>query len=117
MTVIGRNGISMVAEWARSGPSTQHGVLDSLSGPWQVSFSPNNSFNLDILAQHSAYIWAGAKRKANGRPFAVTATPAAAENWALQILGHSAPMAALAGCTPDYYNAEGALDRKPLRCG
>lgn len=83
MTIRGRNGISMSDQWARAGPSTLHGVLDSnfpnlfLSGPWQAALSPNNLFNTDALALRSA------------------------------------PMAAIIGCTPSYFNVEGELDRVP----
>ncbi|KAF2811306.1 FAD/NAD(P)-binding domain-containing protein [Mytilinidion resinicola] len=119
MTIIGRNDVSMSEEWARSGPSTQHGVLDHnfpnlfLSGPWQASNSPNYLFNVDALAKHSAYILAEAKRKAGGYPFAVTATAAAAQDWGVQVLMRSPPMAAIAGCTPSYFNVEGGIDRAP----
>jgi cation diffusion facilitator CzcD-associated flavoprotein CzcO len=118
-TIIGRNGVSMGDEWARVGPSTQHGVLDAnfpnlfLSGPWQASNSPNYLFNVDVLAKHSAYILAQAKQKAAGNPFAVTTTAAAAEDWGMQVLMRSAPMAAIVGCTPSYFNVEGGIDRTP----
>ena len=119
LNVIGRNGVSMGDAWARNGPTTLHGVLDVnfpnlfLSGPWQASTSPNFLFNVDALARHAAYILAEAKRDASGRPFAVTTTVAAAEAWGMQVLVRSAPMAALAGCTPGYFNMEGDMDRAP----
>ncbi|KAF2250183.1 FAD/NAD(P)-binding domain-containing protein [Trematosphaeria pertusa] len=118
-TIIGRNGVLMSEEWARSGPLTQHGVLDHnfpnlfLSGPWQASLSPNNLFNVDTLAKLSAYILAEAKRKAGGSPFAVAPTSAAAENWGMQVMMNSIPMAAIARCTPGYFNVEGGIDRAP----
>jgi hypothetical protein len=119
VTIVGRNGVSMSEEWARNGPSTQHGVLDRnfpnlfLSGPWQASNSPNYLFNLDVLAKLSAYILAGAKRKAEGAPLTVTTSTKAAENWGMQVLMHSAPGAAIIGCTPGYFNVEGEIDRVP----
>ena len=119
VTILGREGISMSEAWARDGPSTLHGVLDRnfpnmfLSGPWQASTSPNFLFNDDALAKHSAYIWAEAERKAAGKPFTVASTAAATEQWAMQVLMHAAPMAAIAGCTPGYFNSEGDLDRAP----
>jgi cation diffusion facilitator CzcD-associated flavoprotein CzcO len=119
VTIIGSNGVSMGDEWARVGPSTQHGVLDAnfpnlfLSGPWQASNSPNYLFNVDVLAKHSAYILAQAKQKAAGSPFAVTTTATAAEDWGMQVLMRSAPMAAIVGCTPSYFNVEGGIDRTP----
>lgn len=117
MTVLGTDGKSMTDEWARTGPSTQHGVLDAnfpnlfLSGPWQAALSPNNLFNVDALAKHAAYILAEAKKKADGKPFKVKVSPEAAENWGMQVLMRSPPMAAIAGCTPGYFNVEGAIDR------
>ncbi|MCJ1388932.1 hypothetical protein MMC18_001783 [Xylographa bjoerkii] len=118
-TIIGRNGVSMSDEWARKGPNTLHGILDPnfpnlfLSGPWQASISPNNLFNLDALAKQASYILAEANAKARGRPFAVTSTAAAAQDWGTEVMMHAAPMAAIAGCTPSYFNMEGGMDRLP----
>jgi cation diffusion facilitator CzcD-associated flavoprotein CzcO len=119
LTILGRNGVSMSEEWARAGPLTQHGVLDHnfpnlfLSGPWQASLSPNNLFNTDALAKHSAYILKEAKIKANGKPFSVSSTKEAAEDWGMQVMMRSIPMAAIIGCTPSYFNVEGELDKAP----
>ncbi|MCJ1379588.1 hypothetical protein MMC17_002690 [Xylographa soralifera] len=119
LTIIGRNGVSMSDEWARDGPSTLHGVLDHnfpnlfLSGPWQASISPNYLFNEDVLAKHAAYILAEAKDKAGGKPFAVTPTAAAVQEWGKQLLNHAIPIGAMAGCTPNYSNVEGEIDRLP----
>jgi hypothetical protein len=119
MTILGRNGVSMSEEWARDGPSTLHGVLDHnfpnlfLSGPWQASTSPNFVFNLDELAKHCAYILTEAERSAVGKPFAVTSTAAAVGDWGNQVMMHALPMAPMTGCTPSYFDLEGALDRLP----
>lgn len=109
----------MSDEWANNGPGTLHGVLDHqfpnlfLSGPWQASTSPNFLFSVDSLAKHAAYIFAEAKKRAEGRPFEVASTAAAVEDWALQIQMRSLCTAAMMGCTPSYFNLEGALDRIP----
>ncbi|MCJ1331969.1 hypothetical protein MMC10_008661 [Thelotrema lepadinum] len=119
LPITGLNNLSMSTEWAHSSPSTLHGTLDAnfpnlfLSGPWQASLSGNNLFGIDALAKHSAFILAEAKRVAKGERFAVTTTKAAAEEWGTKILVNAAPMAAMAGCTPGYFNAEGDLDRVP----
>ena len=119
MTITGRNGVSMSEAWVRNGPTTLHGLLDCnfpnlfLTGPWQASTSPNYLFNLDALAKHAAYILSEARRKADGQAFTVQATSAAVEDWATQVLMHATPGAAMAGCTPGYYNMEGALDQVP----
>jgi cation diffusion facilitator CzcD-associated flavoprotein CzcO len=119
LTIIGRNGLSMSLERARNGLPTLHGILDHsfpnlfLSGPWQASISPNFLFNFDALAKHSAYILAEAKRLAVGQAVTVASTTAAVEDWGLQIMMRSLPMAAISGCTPSYFNLEGGLDRVP----
>ena len=119
LTIIGRNGVSMSEAWAREGPTTLHGVLDSkfpnlfLSGLWQATASPNYLFTVDVLAKHAAYIHAEARRKARGQAFTVQSTPTAVQDWGMQLLMHAAPTAAIAGCTPGYANMEGALDRVP----
>lgn len=117
--IVGQNNISMSEEWAHNGPSTLHGVIDHnfpnlfLSGPWQASNSPNYVLTLDFLATHSAKILAEAKHRAEGKPFAVTITKRAAEDWGMQVVTHSFPGAAILGCTPGYFNIEGELDRAP----
>ncbi|CZR60107.1 related to monooxigenase [Phialocephala subalpina] len=119
LTITGRNGVSMSQEWARNGPATLHGVLDHqfpnifLSGPYQASLSPNFLFNDDSLAKHAAYIFAESKRRAEGKPFVVASTADAVEDWALQVQMRSLSMAAFMGCTPSYFNLEGALDKIP----
>ena len=119
LKIYGRAGVSMTDEWARDGPSTLHGVLDSnfpnlfLSGPWQASTSPNFLFGVDNLGKHAAYILSESKRRAGGKPFEVAPTKEATQGWALQVLMRSAPMAAIVGCTPSYFNLEGAIDKAP----
>jgi cation diffusion facilitator CzcD-associated flavoprotein CzcO len=119
LTITRRNGLSMSQEWARSGPTTLPGVLDHnfpnlfLSGPWQALNSPNPRFNVEALAKHSAYILAETKRRAGRQPFTMASTAAAVEDWGMQIMMRSIPMAAISGCTPSYFNLEGGLDRMP----
>lgn len=119
MNITGRNGLSMSQQWATNGPGTLHGVLDHnfpnlfLSGPWQASTSPSFLFNVDALAKHAAYILKEAQLRAAGKPFAVAATQAAAEEWGTQVMIRAAPMAAIVGCTPGYFNLEGGIDRVP----
>ncbi|KAF2708640.1 flavin-binding monooxygenase-like family protein [Pleomassaria siparia CBS 279.74] len=118
-TIIGRDGISMTDVWARNGPSTQHAVLDHnfpnlfLSGPWQGANSPNYLFAVDTFAKHASYIFKEANEQSKGKPFAISPTAEAAEDWSMQVAMHSAPMAAIIGCTPSYLNVEGSLDQAP----
>jgi hypothetical protein len=43
----------------------------------------------------------------------VTASAEAAEDWGMQVLMRSAPMAVIMSCTPSYFNVEGRIDRAP----
>ncbi|RDW61942.1 hypothetical protein BP6252_11375 [Coleophoma cylindrospora] len=119
ITIIGRNGVSISEEWQCSGPTTLHGVLDHnfpnlfLCGPSQASVGPSYLFTMDQLAKHAAYILGQAKRRVAEKPFAVTPTAVAAENWAQQLMVRALSMANISGCTPSYLNVEGALDRMP----
>lgn len=119
LTIIGSHGVSMSEEWARTGPSTLHGLMDSnfpnlfLSGPSQTALSGNFCFNLDQYAKHVAYILAESKRKTDGKKCTVRPMPEAAEDWSTQILTYAAAYGALFGCTPGYFNLEGEVARIP----
>ncbi|KAJ9631740.1 hypothetical protein H2203_000140 [Taxawa tesnikishii (nom. ined.)] len=119
MSIIGRDGKTMSESWAANGPRTLHGVMCHnfpnlfLSGPFQASLSPSNLFSVDALAQHAAYILSSSNLRAHGKPFTAEPTVEATEDWAQQILMRAPAMAAIAGCTPSYFNLEGALDRLP----
>lgn len=118
-TITGRDGVSMTQAWASRGPKTLHGLIDQdfpnlfLSGPWQASIGGNYVFALDSLAKHAAYILTEAEKRTNGKSYSIAPTPEASDNWGLQIMMRSAPMAASMGCTPSYYNSEGDVDRLP----
>ncbi|KAF2827982.1 flavin-binding monooxygenase-like family protein [Ophiobolus disseminans] len=120
MSIVGRGGVDMATAWGAKGPSTLHGVMDTnypnlfLSGPWQASLSPNNLFNVDVLAQHAAAIYTYAKQRAGpGKKFSISVSQEAVSDWGQQVLMRSPPMAAIVGCTPSYFNVEGALDKAP----
>ncbi|KAF2150320.1 monooxygenase [Myriangium duriaei CBS 260.36] len=116
MKIIGRDGVSMSDDWMQNTPSTLHGIISQkfpnllMSGPWQAGTSPNYLFGEDQLAQHAAYVWSEAKRRADGKHFSVAPTPDAAKAWGEELLMRSAPTAAILGCTPGYFNLESQLD-------
>ncbi|KAJ5165890.1 hypothetical protein N7492_006186 [Penicillium capsulatum] len=118
-TIIGVNGISMSEEWARAGPSTLHGMMDSnfpnlfLAGPDQATLSGNITFNLNQAATHAAYILAQSKRRAHGEKCIIRVNPEAAEVWGHLIMRHAGGFGAMVGCTPGFFNAEAEIDRIP----
>lgn len=68
---------------------------------------------MDALAKHAAYILTEAERLAAGQSFAVAPTTAGTENLGMQVLMHTPSTAAIGGCTPCYFNLDGAIDRVP----
>lgn len=125
VTILGRNGASMSEAWTTGGgPATLHGVVDHnfpnlfLSGPYQAALSGANVMGSDLLAKHAAYILKEVQKrvgqdKTAGTPFSIAATKDAAETWAQEVMSRALGMAALAGCTPGYYNVENELAKLP----
>jgi len=70
-----------------------------LSGPWQIGFSINYLFNMDVLAKQAAYILTTAYKIADGgHTVAVEVKPNAATFWARQLLIHSKASSVIFGC-------------------
>jgi hypothetical protein len=66
------------------------------------------------MAKHCACILKEAKLGLRGSLFAVAPTKAAAEDQATQVMMRGATRgAAMVGCTPSYFNLEGAIERVP----
>ncbi|KAK4541657.1 hypothetical protein LTR36_007801 [Oleoguttula mirabilis] len=115
MVVKGRDGRSLDAKWAE-GVATLHGVCSHdfpnlfWPGPSQAALDGSYAHSADQLARHVAYIVTEALKR-GGDDVVVEATADAEEAWTMQIVARAAGFAATAGCTPSYYNGEGALDR------
>ncbi|KAH0831528.1 hypothetical protein AYO21_11328 [Fonsecaea monophora] len=116
--VTGRNGLSLNEKWDR-GVGTLHGITTRdfpnffFTGTSQTLTSPNFMVALDYLAKHSVYIISTVVKKAEqeGKSKAVV-EPAqdAEEAWAAAIAKGAISGAAMAGCTPSYYNRECELE-------
>lgn len=117
LSIVGREGRTLSETWEAEGTRSLHGVLGRgfpnlfFSGPSQGGSSPNQTFTLDCMAQHAAYIIAKATNIAAKPHFAIEPTDAAVEDWANQILKRAAALSGMRGCTPSYFNLEGAMDR------
>ena len=80
-------------------------------GPSQASATANYAFTLDTLTSHQAFIISQAVAKAGeGHKPVVEPTQDAVDTWAIQILTNAVKFAGMAGCTPSYFNQEGATD-------
>lgn len=119
ITILGRDGVSLSEEWGRNGPATLHGILDNkfpnlfFAGVAQAVAAGCVVFNLDQMAKHTAYILSEVQKRASDKPVAVAPTAEASEEWATQVMQRSLATAAVLGCTPSYYNAEGDIARIP----
>jgi hypothetical protein len=64
------------------------------------------------LAKHAAHILTTAKNRVKpGDRVAIASTPAAVDDWAMQIVSRSVLLAAMMDCTPGYFNLEGKIDK------
>ncbi|PYI36982.1 monooxygenase [Aspergillus indologenus CBS 114.80] len=115
ISVFGRAGRSMDEKWAQS-PLTLHGVATNgfpnmfFSGVGQTSFFPVYTATLDTCAKHVAFIISECiKRQSSGKT-TIEVTQDAETAWAQRVQAVAPALAAMAGCTPSYLNAEGSLD-------
>ncbi|KAL9619840.1 MAG: hypothetical protein Q9160_005580 [Pyrenula sp. 1 TL-2023] len=132
---IGRDGRTISETWATDGILTLHGAMSYnfpnlfFPGPMQAGASPNQMFILDSMAQHAAYIVSEAERRvataivptavsgaddannAASKSYALSPTLSSATSWSNEVVARAAGLAGVRGCTPSYFNLEGALDR------
>lgn len=114
--VIGRNGINMDEKWAET-VATFHGVATNgfpnmfFFNATQVGVSTNILFASDIVARHVAFIISkGLKMAGSGGKVAMEPTAEVEIDWAKRTQEGAPALAPVAGCTPSYYNGEGALE-------
>ena len=98
--------------------ATLHGVVTRdfpnffLPPPNQAGVGPNYNGVLNNGFEHVAYIVKeAAARTGRGFNFVVEPTKDAEEAWTMEVLQRAASFAAMAGCTPNYFNNEGERDR------
>jgi cation diffusion facilitator CzcD-associated flavoprotein CzcO len=117
VSVVGRDSQSLDVKWAEA-VSTLHGVMSRgfpnlfWPGPLQAGAAANQTFVLDQLSTHVAYILSNAAQMAApGQTFTIEPTAQAEEDWSMRIMSGAASFAAVANCTPGYINKEGEVDR------
>lgn len=112
--IIGRGGASLDAKWQTDGAATLHGYATNgfpnlfFSGMTQATTTGNNTWMLDLIAGHVTYTIAEAQRrvKPGTRPV-VEVTREGEEAHTAEIVRRAPFYAALAGCTPGYFNGHG----------
>ncbi|KAK7054852.1 hypothetical protein VNI00_003315 [Paramarasmius palmivorus] len=104
IVIHGRNGLNLEKKWAQ-GIATLHGIF-TRDFPNLFFFGPSQ---IAVLASHIVHI-VSETLKRGGK--AAEPTKEAEEQWAAETVKRStASMAALAGCTPGYFNREGELSQ------
>lgn len=118
MTVEGIAGLSMADKNNQGGLTTLHGVVSRSfpnmfwpGGP-QFTLSPNQVFTLGLASSHVANIIATANK---GLPLdkhaVIMPSEEGEEAWAVECMNGALLFAPNAGCTPGYFNREGAFDK------
>jgi cation diffusion facilitator CzcD-associated flavoprotein CzcO len=106
IAVVGRNGLTMEHKW-QNGLATLHGIatrgLPNLffPGPFQSGVSTNQTYTLDQLAGHVAYIMSEAVRRvgsSSATSVIVEPSADAEESWAQRVLRGATTLAPLASC-------------------
>ena len=120
MSIIGRAGKSMAQKWL-DGVATLHGMMSHdfpnlfFPGAKQGGGSPNYVYLLDQVAQHIAFVMDHSLRGAGGLQEKISIEPSieAEEAWSRKIMSQARAFAGVQGCTPSYFNREGAKVEDP----
>jgi cation diffusion facilitator CzcD-associated flavoprotein CzcO len=123
--ITGRHGLTMDNKW-KDGLATLHGMMTSdlpnlfFTGHNQAGVCANQMYVLVQQSAHVAFILAEAVRQAgsiegqeDAKGIVIEPTADGEKSWAQQVLSRLATRsaAAILGCTPGYYNGEGALSK------
>ena len=118
MSVTGRGGKSMDDKWA-NGLSTLHGVVTRdfpnlfYPGVSQSGVAPNQTYVLDQLSTHVAYIISEALNQAKPyqKKISIEPTSETEEAWTREILKRTNRRPGVTVCTPSYLNGEGSVTK------
>ncbi|KAF2111209.1 hypothetical protein BDV96DRAFT_499888 [Lophiotrema nucula] len=112
--VTGRKGIDLDEKWVSKGAATLHGYATSefpnlfFSGTAQATITGNNIWMLSLIAEHVAYWISEAERRVGpGKRAIVEVTKEGEEAHTAEVVKRAPFFAAIAGCTPGYFNAYG----------
>ncbi|KAK2624224.1 hypothetical protein QTJ16_006174 [Diplocarpon rosae] len=113
--VIGKDGLNMEESFKEGKLTTLHGLIARnfpnlfYPGFSQAGVGVNQTQRLDEQGSHIAFTIREAERK-TGQNAIIEPTNAACEDWACQTAARAHLLSTMGGCTPSYFNAEGATD-------
>ena len=112
--IFGRGGQSIDAKWQENGAATLHGYATHgfpnlfFSGSGQATITGNNTWMLNLIADHVTFMIAEAKQRVGPNQRAIIeVTQEAEEAHTAEIVKRAPFYSALAGCTPGYFNGHG----------
>jgi len=118
--ITGRNGQCMDQKWDTLGAATLHGWATNgfpnlfFSGISQATMTGNNTFMLDLIAQHVVYwIVEGMRRVDDDTRAIIEVTREGEEAHTAEIVKRAAFFSSTEGCTPGYFNGHGTSTSDP----
>jgi cation diffusion facilitator CzcD-associated flavoprotein CzcO len=116
ITITGKDSLDMDAVYQEE-ISTLHGLCRAgfpnlfFAGASQASLTANQIMSMDTFAKHIGYVIMEGQRKAGTAGAIIESTQAAQDDWGDQVAAVALGMSGMGGCTPNYLNLEGELDK------
>ena len=116
IAITGKDGLDMDAAFQEE-ISTLHGLCRAgfpnlfFAGASQASLTANQIMSMDTFAKHIGYVIMEGQRKAGTAGAIIESTQAAQDDWGDQVASVALGMSGMGGCTPNYLNLEGELDK------
>jgi hypothetical protein len=114
--VTGKDGRDMADSFVEE-IATLHGLVSRnfpnlfFSGMPQAALTANQIHNMDTYARNIVYMIMEAQRKSGVPDPIIEPTKEAQDEWGDQVATAALGMSGMAGCTPNYLNMEGELDK------
>jgi cation diffusion facilitator CzcD-associated flavoprotein CzcO len=116
ISITGKDGLDMDSAYQEE-ISTLHGLCRAgfpnlfFAGASQASLTANQIMSMDTFAKHIGYVIIEGQRKAGTAGAIIESTQAAQDDWGDQVAAVALGMSGMGGCTPNYLNLEGELDK------
>lgn len=116
MQIIGKDGADMDEVYFKSTESLfglfRRGFPNLFfCGASQASLTANQLHSMDTFATHIAYIIKESQKRSGKDVTVIEPTNEAQDDWADQVAAQALGLSGMTGCTPNYLNAEGSLDK------
>jgi cation diffusion facilitator CzcD-associated flavoprotein CzcO len=116
ITVTGKDNVDMASAFVEE-IATLHGLFSRnfpnlfFSGMPQTALTANQIHNMDTYARHITYMIMEAQRRTGVSNPIIEPTKEAQDDWAEQVAVAARGLSGMAGCTPNYLNMEGEMDK------